>query len=540
MKLELKKTIEFVGQEKNLTREQLLEALKAGLMAAAEKKYGQCDFEINYLSETDEFELFRYRTVVADEKLENNFLEISLSEARQLDASVQLGDDVGDALSTEGLGRIAAQFAKKTVMQKLTEAEKNTIFEEFNTKKGELVVGTVRRFDEGDIIVDLGHSEALLPYKEQIPGERFRYRDRLVGYIIDVKRYTRGPQITLSRTHPGMLAALFAQEVAEVKEGTVEIKAVARVPGKRAKIAVWSDDPSVTPVGACIGVKGIRIQNIIQELNGEQIDVIQYDEEPARFVCNALTPAEVSRIFLYEHLKVMEVILDDDQLSLAIGKRGQNVSLASTLTGWKIDIRSQTRLKELVEKAKINFSKLKVLDPMRAEILINEGYRDLQELSKLEPSYVMQMLNFTESQAEELLNQTHDLLQFEYGDLISPEEIGNVEREKQLLELIMEELKQKETPLEKIPDQGNDPLLDEKYLREMEALSRNSFKEVENWMGLRGIGYIVSGLMLEKNLLFGDFKDLDVLDLKQKTGLPTPFLKKLKLEITSKLSDTQA
>jgi N utilization substance protein A len=334
-----------VVKDKGIAREILVEALEAAVLSAANKKYRNTrDLEAHFNDEIGEVEVFEFVTVV--EEVENSYQEIDLSEAREIDPDVEIGDSLGMKMDASSFSRIAAQTAKQVIIQKVREAEREGVFNEFKDRLGELVNGIVRRYERGDLIVDLGRAEALLPHREQVPRENYRQGDRVRAYISDVRMATKGPQIILSRTHPGLLAELFRIEVPEVAEGMVEIKAVSREPGSRAKIAVVSHDPDVDPIGACVGMRGARVQNVVSELRGEKIDIINWTPDIARFACSALAPAEVTRVYVDNEEESLEIIVPDDQLSLAIGKKGQNVRLAAKLTGWKIDIISETRAAE--------------------------------------------------------------------------------------------------------------------------------------------------------------------------------------------------
>ena len=337
--------IDQVVKDKGIDREVLVEALEAAVLSAANKKYRNTrELEAHYNDEIGEVEVFEFVTVV--EEVENSYQEIDLAEAREIDPDVEVGDSLGMKMDASSFSRIAAQTAKQVIIQKVREAEREGVFNEFKDRVGELVNGIVRRYERGDLIVDLGRAEALLPHREQVPRENYRQGDRVRAYISDVRMATKGPQIILSRTHPGLLAELFRIEVPEVAEGIVEIHAVAREPGSRAKIAVLSNDPDVDPIGACVGMRGARVQNVVSELRGEKIDIINWTPDIARFACSALAPAEVTRVYVDNDEESLEIIVPDDQLSLAIGKKGQNVRLAAKLTGWKIDIISETRAAE--------------------------------------------------------------------------------------------------------------------------------------------------------------------------------------------------
>jgi N utilization substance protein A len=282
---------------------------------------------------------------VVDE-VQDSYKEIDLEEAREVDPDVEIGDSLGMKMDASDFTRIAAQTAKQVIIQKVREAERETIYNEFIERKGELVNGIVRRYEKGELIVDLGRAEAVLPQNEQAPREVYRQGDRIKALITRIEMTGKGPQIVLSRVNPGMLAKLFEAEVPEIAEGIVEVKGVVREPGSRAKIAVYSHDGNVDPVGACVGMRGARVQNVVSELRGEKIDIIPWSEDIARFACNALAPAVVSKIYIDDENRAMEIVVADDQLSLAIGKRGQNVRLAARLTGWRIDIKSETRAAE--------------------------------------------------------------------------------------------------------------------------------------------------------------------------------------------------
>ncbi len=345
MNINLNHIIDQVVKDKGIDRAVLIEALEAAVLSAANKKYRNTrELEAHYNNEAGEVEVFEFVTVV--DEVENSYQEIDLSEAREIDPDVEVGDSLGMKMDASSFSRIAAQTAKQVIIQKVREAEREGVFNDFKDRVGELVNGIVRRYERGDLIVDLGRAEALLPHREQVPRENYRQGDRVRAYISDVRMATKGPQIILSRTHPGLLAELFRIEVPEVAEGIVEIHAVAREPGSRAKIAVLSNDPDVDPIGACVGMRGARVQNVVSELRGEKIDIINWTPDIARFACSALSPAEVTRVYVDNDEESLEIIVPDDQLSLAIGKKGQNVRLAAKLTGWKIDIISETRAAE--------------------------------------------------------------------------------------------------------------------------------------------------------------------------------------------------
>ena len=337
--------IDQVVKDKGIDRDVLVDALESAVLSAANKKFRNTrDLEAHFNEEIGEVEVFEFVTVV--DEVVDSYKEIDLEEAREVDPDVEVNDSLGMMLEPGSFSRIAAQTAKQVIIQKVREAEREGVYNEFKDRVGEIVNGIVRRYERGDLIIDLGRAEALLPNREQAPRENYRQSDRVRAYISEVKMSAKGPQIILSRTHPGLLISLFKSEVPEVAEGIVEIKGAVREPGSRAKIAVTSHDIEVDPVGACVGMRGSRVQNVVTELRGERIDIIPWTPDPARFACAALAPADVSRVYIDDDNQSMEIIVPDDQLSLAIGKKGQNVRLAAKLIGWKIDIKSESRAQE--------------------------------------------------------------------------------------------------------------------------------------------------------------------------------------------------
>lgn len=379
----LKNTIDSIVKEKGIDKQVVLEALEQAVLSAANKKYRNTrDLEAHFNEEVGEVELFEFVTVV--DEVVDSYKEIDLEEAREVDPDVEIGDSLGMKMDASDFTRIAAQTAKQVIIQKVREAERETIYNEFISRKGELINGIVRRYEKGDLIVDLGRAEAVLPHTEQAPREVYRQGDRIKALITKIEMTGKGPQIILSRTNPLVLAELFEAEVPEIAEGVVEIKGVVRETGSRSKIAVYSHDNNVDPVGACVGMRGARVQNVVSELRGEKIDIIPWSDDIARFACNALAPAVVSKIYIVEETKSMEIIVADDQLSLAIGKRGQNVRLAARLTGWKIDIKSETRAAEaeMLEYASFDGSE----DEIKVE---NANVADETAAEGMEPAEVM-------------------------------------------------------------------------------------------------------------------------------------------------------
>ena len=345
MNLELKKAIDQISKDKGLDRDMLVDTLEDAVRTSVVRKYGEdLDVEVTYNDETGDIEVFQFKIVV--DEVEDPLSEISLEDARAHDPSVQMDDEMGFRLKVEDLGRIAAQSAKQVIIQRMRDAEQEIIYEEYKDRVGEIISGIIQRRDKGGWVINLGRTEALLPKDEQIPREHYKRGDRVQGLIIEVRKEGRGPQIIVSRAHRDYMAALFRREVPEVDDGTVQIMGVARDPGSRAKVAVISRDRDVDPVGACVGVRGARIQNIVQELHGERIDIVVWNPEISVYARNALSPALVSRIVVDEDENLLEITVPDDQLTNAIGRKGQNVKLAAKLLGWKIDIFTESRYNE--------------------------------------------------------------------------------------------------------------------------------------------------------------------------------------------------
>ncbi len=378
---DLNRVIEQVSKEKGIDRQIIVEALEQAMLSAAKRTFGlDKNIEAKFNPEVGEVELFEIKRVVA--VIEDAENEVLLAEARaHLDPDAEVGDELLAKLPPEKFGRIAAQAAKQNIIQRVRDAERDSIFKEFKTRKGELATGTVQRFEKKNLIVNLGRADAILPEKEQIPRERYRQGDRIRAYIVDVELSSKGPQIVLSRTHPGLLIELFRQEVPEIYEGIVEVKGAAREPGGRAKFAVMSHDRDVDPVGACVGMRGTRVQAVVQELRNEKIDIVEWTADPAEYVCRALAPAKVSKIILDEDEHGMEVIVPDDQLSLAIGKKGQNVRLASRLTGWKLDVRSESDAEDEARRARASLTAIADIGDVTAELLYQSGFKSAQELA---------------------------------------------------------------------------------------------------------------------------------------------------------------
>jgi transcription termination/antitermination protein NusA len=342
---EILRIIEQISREKGIEKDILLAGVEAAVLSAAKRRYGPVEsLQAHFNSHTGTLELTIAKTVVA--QLNDSKVEIPLEQAKAYDLEAKVGDVMPIPLEVEGFGRIAAQTAKQVIIQKVREAERDIIYNEYKGREGELVNGVVQRFEKGDIILDLGKTEALLPRKEQSLRETFQRGERVRAYILEVRKSTSGPQIIVSRTHPGLVERLFEMEVPEIYEGIIEIKGAVREPNGRAKIAVCSRDRAVDPIGACVGMRGVRVQSVVQELRGEKIDIVHWSDDPATYVANALSPAKIYKINVNPDGRAMEVIVEDDQLSLAIGKKGQNVRLAAKLTKWRLDIKSRSEYEQ--------------------------------------------------------------------------------------------------------------------------------------------------------------------------------------------------
>jgi N utilization substance protein A len=412
--------IDQVGKDKGIDRKVIIEALEQAVLTASRKKYGhQGEIEVRFNEEVGEVELFQFKQVV--EEGTNPATEISLEEARELDSEAQIGDSLGVKLNTD-FGRIGAQTAKQVIIQKVRDAERENVYNEFKDRKGDIVSGTVQRMEKGNLYINIGRAEAVLFSKEQIPGEVYRQGERLRAYILDVQRNSKGPQIFLSRTHPGFLIKLFEMEVPEISEGVIKIISAAREPGERAKISVYSSNRDVDPVGACVGMRGSRVQNVVQELRGERIDIIPWSQDQAKYVCNALAPAKISRVYIDEENRYMEVVVADDQLSLAIGKKGQNVRLGSKLTGWKIDIKSESKMEKISGEILEMFKGLPNIGDVASRVLYNEGFRSVKEVAEVDPEDLAKVLQIEKEKALEIVEGALRLIQKEEGTEISQEE----------------------------------------------------------------------------------------------------------------------
>ena len=418
-RLELLQIADAVAREKSIDRGIVITAMEDAIAKAARSRYGaETDVHAEIDGKTGDLRLTRHMLVV--DAVENPSNQITIEDARKRHPAAQVGDSIADPLPPLEYGRIAAQSAKQVIVQKVREAERDRQYEEYKDRIGDIVNGIVKRVEYGNVVVDLGRGEAIVRRDEMLPRETMRNGDRIRAFIYDVRREARGPQIFLSRTHPQFMAKLFAQEVPEIYDGIVEVKAVARDPGSRAKIAVISKDSSIDPVGACVGMRGSRVQAVVNELQGEKVDIIQWNQDAATFIVNALAPAEVTKVVLDEESNRIEVVVPESQLSLAIGRRGQNVRLASQLTGWDIDIlteqeESERRQKEFSERSNMLMEALDV-DEVIAQLLVTEGFASIEEVAYVDLSEIAHIEGFDEHTANEIQTRAREYLEKQEAD----------------------------------------------------------------------------------------------------------------------------
>jgi N utilization substance protein A len=400
---ELSRVIESVGRDRGIKREIIVSAIEQAILAAAQKKYGpHAILEAHYNDENGDVDLYLFKKVVeSDDEMLEESEEIKIEDALELDPQAQVGDELGVKVETPSFGRIDAQTAKQIIFQKVRDAERDIIFNEYLPLKGEIVSGIARRMERGNLVIDLGKTDALLPKNDIIPGETYKPGDRVQALLVDVVTTTKGPALYISRTNPKYLMKLFEQEVPEIRDGIIEIKQCAREPGSRAKMAVISKDRDIDPVGACVGMKGTRVQQVIQELKGEKIDIIPWSDNPMVFARSALSPAEISSIRIEERNKAMEIMVEDSQLSLAIGKRGQNVRLAANITGWKLDIISKTKLQKRIQDAVANLVNIEGLSETMARGLSQVGVLNIKQLSETSLEFLAKVPGFEEKETAE-------------------------------------------------------------------------------------------------------------------------------------------
>ncbi len=404
MSHELKKAIEQIAKDKGIERDLLVDTLEDAVRTSVMKKFGEdLDVEVRFNEDTGEIEVYQFKIVVDD--VANDINQIDIDEAKLHDPSVMLDDEMGFKLKIEDLGRIAAQSAKQVIIQRMRDAEQGLIYDEYIERIGEIVSGTIQRRDKAGFIISLGKVEALLPRDEQIPREHYKRNERCQALLVDVRREGRGPQLIISRSHRDYLAALFRREVPEVDDGTIQIMAVARDPGLRAKVAVFSKDKDIDPVGACVGVRGSRIQNIVQELRGERIDIVVWSADILTYAKNALSPAVISRIIANEEENLLEITVPDEQLTATIGKKGQNVKLAAQLLGWKIDLYTESRYAELMagsQKVSRGLEQIASVAEIPVSSFIDAGYDSLEAINEASDEELANALDISNSSIQEL------------------------------------------------------------------------------------------------------------------------------------------
>lgn len=407
---EISKVIELLGKDRGIKREIVIGAIEQAFLVTARKKFGiQGEYEARYNEDDGEIEIFQYKNVV--DAVKDNIVEIDYAAAKELDEDCEIGDQLGIKIEDPQFSRVDIQTAKQIIFQKVRDAEREILFSEFKHREDELVTGIVRRYERGNVVLDLGKADAILTRREIIYGETFKPGDRVQAYLSEVVMTNRGPEIRLSRTSPMFLIKLFEVEVPEIQDGTIEIKAAAREPGHRAKIAVYTMDRDIDPVGACVGMKGSRVQNIVNELQGEKIDIVKWHDDVEHFVKNALAPSEIASINVNHDEHTLDVIVEEDQLSLAIGRRGQNVRLAAMLSGWKVNIISKAKLQEKVKFAVENLTQLSKVSEASAQVLVQSGIMSIIDLSASEAEDIVRMLDCDTETASEIIAQATQALE---------------------------------------------------------------------------------------------------------------------------------
>lgn len=407
---ELGRMIETLGKDRGIDKRVVVRAIEQAFLVTARKKFGiQGEYETRYNDAEDEIEIYQYKNVV--ETVKDPIIEITLNEARNLDSEVEIGDQLGIRIENPNFTRVDVQTARQIIFQKVRDAEREILFSDFKHREGELVTGIARRYERGNVIVDLGKSDAVLPRKEIIPGENFKTGDRIQAYLSEVVMTNRGPEIRLSRTSPMYLVKLFEQEVPEILDGNIEIKSAAREPGQRAKIAVYTSDREIDPVGACVGMKGSRVQNVVNELQGEKIDIVRWNADIETFARAALAPSEIANIQVDHSNHSMDVVVEEDQLSLAIGRRGQNVRLAAMLTGYKINIISKTKLQEKIKKAVESLMQIVSVSDAKAQMMVQAGIMSIGDLAAMDASTLSGILHGNETDAAQVLKDTHEAIE---------------------------------------------------------------------------------------------------------------------------------
>ncbi|CBW26681.1 transcription pausing; L factor [Halobacteriovorax marinus SJ] len=402
---ELGRVIETLGKERGIEKDIVVKAVEQAFLVTARKKYGiQGEYETRYNDGDDDIEIYQYKNVV--DEVRDPIVEITLADAKELDEEVEIGDQIGIKIENPNFSRVDVQTARQIIFQKVRDAEREILFAEFKHKEGELVTGIARRYERGNIVVDLGKADAVLSRREVIPGENFKPGDRIQAFLTEVVMTNRGPEIRLSRTSPLFLVKLFELEVPEIQDGTIEIKSAAREPGQRAKIAVTSVDKDIDPVGACVGMKGSRVQNVVNELQGEKIDIVKWADDVDTFARAALAPSEITNIQIDHEDHTMDVVVEEDQLSLAIGRRGQNVRLAAMLSGYKINIISKTKLQERIQKSVANLVQISSITDTLAQVMVQNGIQAIGDIAAADATELAELLEVDAEQATGIINDT--------------------------------------------------------------------------------------------------------------------------------------
>ncbi len=417
---EIGRVIEALGKDRGIDRDIVIKAVEQAFLVTARKKYGiQGEYETRYNPEEDSIEIYQYKNVV--DEVRDTIVEISVNDAHELDEDAEIGDQLGIRIENPNFTRVDVQTARQIIFQKVRDAEREILFAEYKDKVGELITGIARRYERGNIIVDLGKADAVLSRREVIPGEQFKTGDRIQAFLSDVVMTNRGPEIRLSRTSPMFLVKLFEIEVPEIQDGTIVIKSAAREPGQRAKIAVVSVDKDIDPVGACVGMKGSRVQNVVNELQGEKIDIVKWSDDLDTFARAALAPAEIGNIMIDHEEKQLDVVVEEDQLSLAIGRRGQNVRLAAMLSGYKVNIISKSKLQEKILKSVENLLQIDGITDARAQVLVQGGVTAIGDLSVMDVETLAGILESDTADAQAIIDSTMKAI--EGGEVnLQPEE----------------------------------------------------------------------------------------------------------------------
>ncbi|MEN8141143.1 MAG: transcription termination factor NusA [Thermodesulfobacteriota bacterium] len=483
MASELKRIIDQISRDKGFDRDILVEALEAAVLSAAQKSFGQRrDLDVRFNEELGEIELFQFRTVV--DEVEDEQTEVAITEALELDPEVEMGDELGSKMEDVAeLGRIAAQSAKQVIIQKMKDAERDVIFEMYKDRQGDIVNGIVQRFERGNMIVNLGRTDALLPKAEMMPRRSYRQGDRIRALLIEVRETARDHQLILSRTSNEFLIKLFAMEVPEISEGIVSIISAVREPGGRAKIGVVSSELDVDPVGACVGMKGSRVQNVVQELQGEKIDIVPWSPDPAKYVANALSPALVSMVSVDEEKEALVVVVPDDQLSLAIGRGGQNVRLASKLMGWQIDVKSESRFAKSEEAGFQSLLEVEGMTDRLAETLYDNGIDSAAALAAAELALVAELLKCEEEEASAMVSSAalvaaaQPVSPAEGEEEVAPEETAPAAAEDEGEAAGEPEVAEEEVSGEIVPEPEPEPELEPEVELEPEAVDVTEAEE---------------------------------------------------------------